>query len=258
MPRGARKRSKSGVYHIMHRGVNRQDIFFDNEDHQAFLFTLARVKKDTGFRLYGYCLMRNHIHLLLEEGLLPIESIIRRLGASYVYWYNRKYERVGSLFQGRFKSEPVEDDPYLLTVLRYIHNNPVAAGLGRTPADYKWSSYNDYFADYPAADLTDTAFILSLFHQERSRAKVLFQEFSRKKSQEQCLEDEAEKPAYLSDQDVHSLIKRRTSQDDPTTLKHADQEFRDSLIRELRKKGATIRQLVKVTGISKSIVERCR
>ena len=115
MPRKTRKKSKSGIYHIILRGQNRQIIFEDDEDKEKFLQTIEECKRKSGFELYGYCLMRNHIHLLLHELKDETGIIMRRIGASYVYWYNWKYRRCGHLFQDRYKSETVETDEYFLT-----------------------------------------------------------------------------------------------------------------------------------------------
>ena len=146
MPRKARKKSESGIYHIILRGQNRQMIFKDDEDKEKFLQTLEECKRKSGFKLYGYCLMGNHIHLLLHELKDETGMIMRRIGAGYVYWYNWKYRRCGHLFQDRYKSEAVETDEYFMTVLRYIHRNPVKAGLVKRMSDYKWSSYNEYIS----------------------------------------------------------------------------------------------------------------
>lgn len=110
MPRQARKKSDSGIYHIMMRGINRQIIFQDEEDYSKFLQTLERYKEKSGYKIYAYCLMGNHIHLLLKVDIEPLGQLMRRLCGSYVYWYNRKYQRIGYLFQDRFKSEVVEND----------------------------------------------------------------------------------------------------------------------------------------------------
>lgn len=124
MPRQARKRSNTQIYHVMLRGINQQQIFEDNEDYAKFIQVIRDCKSLSGFQLFAYCLMGNHIHLLLKETNEPIEQIFRRIGSRYVYWYNVKYRRVGHLFQDRFKSEPIETNEYFLTVLRYIHQNP--------------------------------------------------------------------------------------------------------------------------------------
>jgi len=131
MPRQARRKSESGIYHIMLRGINQQQIFEDEEDSLRFLETLLKYKEQCGYEIYAYCLMGNHIHILLKEGKENLTLVLKRIAGSYVYWYNWKYRRSGHLFQDRFKSEPVEDDEYFLTVIRYIHQNPIKAGIRR-------------------------------------------------------------------------------------------------------------------------------
>ncbi len=105
----------------MLRGINRQQIFEDKEDMQRFIETLLRYREQCEYVVYAYCLMGNHVHILLKEGKEDLTLILKRIAGSYVYWYNWKYRRIGHLFQDRFKSEPVDDDGYFLTVLRYIH-----------------------------------------------------------------------------------------------------------------------------------------
>lgn len=144
MPRCARRKSESGIFHIILRGINKQNIFEDDEDREKFTETIKRYKEVSKYEIYSYCLMTNHIHLLLKETDEEISKAMKRICSSFVYWYNWKYERCGHLFQERYKSEAVETDTYLLTVLRYIHQNPVKAGLTKTSQEYNWSSYNDY------------------------------------------------------------------------------------------------------------------
>jgi hypothetical protein len=111
--------------------------------------------------------MDNHIHLLLKEGQEPIATTMKKIGTSYVYYYNWQYNRKGYLFQDRYKSEPVEDDAYFLTVLRYIHQNPVKAGITDDPATYPWSSYTEYT---DKVKLVNTSFTLKLFNQDQEKA----------------------------------------------------------------------------------------
>ncbi|MEN6325889.1 MAG: transposase [Syntrophomonas sp.] len=143
MPRNARQKSESGIYHIMVRGINRQDIFHDDEDMQRYLETIAHMKKENRFKVYGFCLMTNHVHILVQEKEEEISRVMKRIGTSYAWWYNSKYDRVGHLFQDRYKSEGVDNDAYLLSVRRYIHKNPMMAGLAQEPEDYRWSSANE-------------------------------------------------------------------------------------------------------------------
>ena len=143
MPRQPREKSESGIYHIMLRGINQQVIFEDYEDYSKFIETLETYKAVSGYKVFAYCLMSNHIHILLKVEKEDLDLIMKRIAGSYVYWYNWKYYRKGHLFQDRFKSEPVEDDEHFLTVLRYIHQNPIKVGITKTIDDYKFSSYNE-------------------------------------------------------------------------------------------------------------------
>ena len=104
MPRHARKRAESGIYHIMLRGIDQQHIFEDKEDNLKFLQILKECKELCGFRLLAYCLMGNHVHLLLKEGNETLEQVFKRIGGRFVYWYNVKYQRVGHLFRTDLKA----------------------------------------------------------------------------------------------------------------------------------------------------------
>lgn len=136
MPRSARNKSSTGIYHIILRGINKQRIFEDNEDNRKFLETIKTHQETSEYQIYAYCLMSNHVHLLMKEGNENLGMAFRRIGASYVYWYNWKYNRRGHLFQDRYRSEAVETDEYFLTVLRYIHQNPIKAGITKEIHSY--------------------------------------------------------------------------------------------------------------------------
>lgn len=171
MPRTARKRSNTGTYHIMLRGINRQTIFENDADKNRFIVILSEYNKSEKFRVFGYCLMDNHVHLLIQEGEDDISTVIKRISSSYVYWYNNKHERVGHLFQERFKSECVEDDNYFLAVLRYIHQNPVKAGMVTSIDKYNWSSYNDYIR---RTETIDFEYTFSFFSEDITSALKQF------------------------------------------------------------------------------------
>ena len=131
-------------YHIMCRGNHRLEIFRDDEDRQVFLSMLAQVKEKRPFKLHAYCLMSNHIHFHLETIETDPGKIMKQLNMKYAIFFNKKYRFVGQLMQGRFRAEVVEDDRYFLALNRYIHLNPVEAGIVLHPKDYQWSSYNAY------------------------------------------------------------------------------------------------------------------
>lgn len=140
MARHARQLAGSGIYHVMLRGVNRDAIFLEDADYERFLQSLAEAKEASGCLVLAYCLMTNHAHLVLRTTDEPIGSVVKRLGVRYAGWFNRKYGRVGHLFQDRFASVPVEDDGYFVTLLRYVWNNPVEAGVTTRADKYRWSS----------------------------------------------------------------------------------------------------------------------
>lgn len=253
MPRGPREKSSSGIYHIMLRGINRQTIFEDDEDRIKFLETLKNYKDISKYQIYSYCLMDNHIHILMKEMQEPISITIKRICASYVYWYNQKYERCGHLFQERFKSEIVETDGYFLTVLRYIHQNQVKAGIIKSVSESKWTSYHEYTE---RATMVDSDFVLSFFSLDRQKAKDLFIEYMNENNKDQCL-DEGEK-VRLSDEEVREYI-AKLGLVSINILQQLDRDRRDDIIRKLKKlEGVTVRQLSRVTGISKSVIDRAR
>ena len=143
MPRSPRKVSKTGFYHITNRGVNRADVFLDDRDRRAFLRALDRAHEVCEFNLIAYCLMTNHFHIIVQvdEGDPIPPSLFQSLGARFCLYYHRRHDTAGAVFQGRFRSETIENEAHLLSAIRYVWNNPVAAGMCRSAADYKWSSY---------------------------------------------------------------------------------------------------------------------
>lgn len=143
MPRRPRIRSKTGFYHITNRGVNRADVFLDDDDFRAFLDALNRAHEVCEFNLIAYCLMTNHFHLIVQvdEGHPIPPSLFQSLGARFCLYYHRRHRTAGAVFQGRFRSEAIESETHLLSAIRYVWNNPVAAGMCRSAGDYRWSSY---------------------------------------------------------------------------------------------------------------------
>ena len=245
MPRQARKKSSTGIYHIMLRGINRQQIFEDDEDRERFLETLVNYKDECGYTIFAYCLMGNHIHILMQEGKETLTQVFKRIAGSFVYWYNWKYHRTGHLFQDRFKSEPVEDDAYFLTVLRYIHQNPVKAKICKTAEAYPYSSMREYLS-HPV--IADTEFALSMLPKDE------FLAFHEQENDDHCMEMEEEfRP---TDDDVKRWILKITKCQNISEFQLLDCKKRNAYIHKLHENGASIRQISRLTGISKKIVER--
>jgi len=131
MPRGARIDAADAVHHIMVRGIERKKIFESDADRDHFLHRLGEILLDTGTTCFAWSLMPNHFHLLCRTGNIPISTVMRRLLTGYAVWYNHRRRRHGHLFQNRFKSILCQEDAYLLELVRYIHLNPLRAGLIR-------------------------------------------------------------------------------------------------------------------------------
>jgi len=188
MPRQSRAHSISKVYHIMMRGNEKKNIFLDNEDRDKFLNILFDKKLTSEYKLYAYCFMSNHVHLLMKESKEEIALCMKRINISYALYFNKKYSRIGHLFQDRFKSECVDNIQYLLSVIRYIHNNPVKAGITDKPMDYPWSSYSAYIDAFNNDLLVDIDEILLLFSENAKDAVRSFLAFSKLGSDE-CFMD---------------------------------------------------------------------
>lgn len=144
MTRHSRQLSETGLYHVMLRGNERKNIFQDDKYKQRFLDGIETKGNEVDFAVHAYCIMNNHVHLLINSKGQDLASIMKGIAVRYAAFYNWKQGRVGHVFQDRFKSEPIENDAYLLAVVRYIHNNPVKARMVAKPADYRWSSYCEY------------------------------------------------------------------------------------------------------------------
>ncbi|WP_255451080.1 transposase [Sporomusa sp. KB1] len=164
MGRQARKMSTTGYYHVVFRGINRQHLFEEESDFLYFIESLKQLKAEMLFELHAYCLMSNHVHLLMREKQIgDISVIMKRLLTKYVMYFNRKYERSGALIASRYKSVPVEIDEYFVLLMCYIHQNPIKAGIVKKPEEYRFSSYNDYVQ---GGNLTDTSFSLKMFGRD--------------------------------------------------------------------------------------------
>lgn len=146
MTRQRREISNSKVYHVIVKGIDDQDIFYDDQDRRYFLKQILNLKKEINYDVYSYCLMTNHIHMVIKSEEKVLSKIMQSLMIRYVYYFNSRYERSGPLVQNRFKSKCVENQKYFLEVCRYIHRNPEKAGMAKTQ-NYKWSSYQEYLGE---------------------------------------------------------------------------------------------------------------
>ena len=262
MPRTARKTATSGIYHIMLRGINRQDIFTDDTDRQRFLQLLDDLQHDYDEKgneiarpciLYAYCLMSNHVHLLYRQGTEEIDQSMKRLEVSYAQYFNKKYGRTGHFFQDRFKSEPCEDFEYFITLLRYIHQNPIKAGITKNAEDYQWSSWREYIATAPCAPTLCNTFVPIKRLQLSGLTLQDLNEMVNETLPDDCgcLEmDESDIAQRLSDEQVRDLLEQICGFRDSAQFQHLPINRQRNIVAQAATHGAAINQLARITGLS--------
>ena len=251
MARKSREKSKTGIYHIIIRGVNRQTICCDDRDRERLCQTLFKYQSNSDFDIFGYCIMSNHIHLLIKENLECISDIVKKISSSYVFWFNSRYERSGHLFQERYKSEIVENDSYFLTALRYIHQNPVKAGITEFARDYKWSSFNEYIS---GSTVINTEYPLSYYGKDRNQAIEQFKLFTEYETDKKFID--CEERTHTRDEDVEEHFKKQGLCDVGKFYKLGN-KVRNEILKQAKVTlGTSSRQISRVTGLSTSLV--CR
>lgn len=145
MPRGARKSINTSFFHMMIQGVNKEFIFNKEEDIKQYLKIIKEKKQEYEFNIIAYCMMNNHAHFLIyAEDIKSFGKYMQQVNQKYVDYYNKKNNRCGVLFRNRYLTEPIYDMRYLITCIKYIHENPVKAGMVEKCEDYKYSTYRHY------------------------------------------------------------------------------------------------------------------
>lgn len=244
MSRNLREESKTGFYHVMVRGVNRQKIFCDNDDRKHFLHLLKENTYKHRVEIHAFCLMENHVHILINAKKNNLSSYMRNLLTVYALYFNKKTSREGHLFGNRFKSEPVNDEIYFLTVLRYILQNPEKAFICKA-SQYPWSSYSAYDRD----TFVNTEFALNYFKSSSELKK-----FINARNVDECLDLELS----TEEKDVQAklIIKYLLGGTDIAELKNLPKLQRDKYIREMKKNEIAMQRISNITGISISVVRK--
>ena len=245
MPRQPRQKSESGIYHIMLRGINRQIIFEDSEDQARFLGTLKKYRDQCGYKVYAYCFMGNHVHLLLKEGKEDLAHSFKRIAGSYVYWYNQKYDRCGHLFQDRFRSEAITDDGHYLTVLRYIHQNPVKAGLCKRSQDYPHSSMGEYLQK---PELIDTELTYALVTPQQ------FVQWHQVETDEPCMD--VESYSHIPEAEAKKIMVAVSGCATGSEFQKLERTERNRCLQAMRKRGLSVRQINRLTGIARETIAK--
>ena len=263
MSRQSRVISKTGIYHVLIRGINRQQIFGARNDYRKFISFLQEITASEDWReghsspscfLFAYCLMPDHIHLLIKEGTDSLAVIMKQIASRYAIYYNNKYGHNGPLFQDRFKSEPVEDEAYFITLIRYIHQNPVAAKLCRQAENYAWSSWQEYIkAPYRTADICTISLVL-----KQVPLMVLKELVSTPLPPTQQLLEFDRYRGFIPDKEVIDFLKTTYQIKRPTDLQLLPKDQRDEILVATTELGVSIRQLARLTTISTYMISHAR
>ena len=244
MSRIARVISESGVYHILFRGVNQQNIFEETADFEKLKDAISFVKQEMNFEIYAYCFMSNHVHIVLKErNIGDISLIMKRILTKYARWYNIKYGRSGALIANRYKSVPVEVDEYFLQLIRYVHQNPIKAGIVDELGAYPHSSYIEYIND---ADLTNTAFLFEMISKN---------EFINYHKEIDNFEFRVTDSKKKSDEDVLMFLKKHYNIDNAKSIAKLPKTERDRILADL-KKIFPVRQLQRISGVSRGVITK--
>lgn len=236
MPRQVRDLGNTGWAHIILRGINRENLFYDEEDYERFSSTVARFQRETAVEIAASCLMSNHVHLLMYAENGNHAQIIKKISVSYASYYNQKYDRVGHVFQDRFRSEPVNDDRYLLTVARYIYLNPQKAGI--SPA-----------AEYAYTQIHLNGILSGYFDSPEDLTAYLEED-----NKDRCLEYDS--TGGYSDAEALELLTEISGIGNPQDIQTLSKEERDGLLRRMKESGLTVRQISRLTGINRNIIQR--
>lgn len=240
--------SEANIYHVMGRGVGGQIIFEDDEDYGKMLELMGQTLAKEGDVL-AWCLMDNHFHILVELEMPDLSAAMRRMLSSYASFFNQRHGRNGHLFQDRFASEAVGTEEYLLTVVRYIHRNPIKAGITKT-CEYRWSSYGAYVSPGPDKGMCSAQRVLGLFGSTES-----FEEFHLQGDNDACLDVSTVRRRVSDDKAL--AVARGILGDNPASgIAALDRKARDEALRHLRGKGLTIRQIQRLTGVGRGVIQR--
>ena len=261
MTRQLRQQSSTGIHHVMLRGINRQIMFENDDDYRKFIFILHDLvaPKDQLRRplpprcaIYAYCLMTNHVHLLIQEKDDKLPNIIRDIASRYAMYYNNRYEHFGHLFQDRYKSEPVNDAAYFLTLIRYIHQNPVAGGLSNDVKSYDWSSWREFTADPKrVSSICAVPVVLKRFPLEDLRELVN----TPLPKTLRVLEYDNQN-GTATDEEVKAFLSTNYGIIHPADLTIYAKSRRDEILKAAKRYGASIRQLSRLTSIGYSIIQK--
>lgn len=255
MPRTSRRLSNSKVYHIILKGIDGQTIFYDDQDKKFFLKQISITKKEFNYNIYAYCLMVNHVHLVIRSEDALLATLMKSLQVRYVNYFNKKYKRTGTLMQNRFKSKNVENIEYFLKVCRYVHRNPENAGIMKTQ-DYEWSSYKEYMGK---ERIIDKRALLYYFNNDMESLKKYTLEKDNVEEINSFVEYEMI-DKLVDDQLIHYIMNKfniDNVQDIPSFFKNRSKEELEEILKKISNiNGINITQVARITRLGRRIIEK--
>ena len=245
MARKARVYSPSGYSHVIVKGIGGMVLFEASEDYAFFLNRMKEYSEETKLCICAYCLMNNHVHLLVYDADKSLPLFFKKICVSYSWYFNHKHGRTGHVFQDRYKSFEINDNAYLITVFRYILNNPVKAGISKA-SEYRWSSYRDYVTE---SGFTDSRLIKALLGEELDLD--IFLHMPDKESDKAEMEYEA---PMRDDAWAVVTAKALLGIDELSAVKHFEKNVKQKAVRTMRTAGITISQISRMTGIARRTI----
>ena len=255
MPRPPRLYGNSKNYHIILKGIDDQDIFFDDRDREFFLKQILESKSQFNYIVYAYCLMSNHVHMVIKSQDIFLSKSIQSLLVRYVHYFNKKYNRSGPLVKNRFSSKAIENLQYFIDVCRYIHRNPESAGIELTQ-NYRWSSYQEFVGK---AKIINKKALLHYYDNDINK----FIEDTIKTVKERNIEDyiEYELIGKLNDEQLTEAIMDKFNitniSDVPSFFKSKGGEELERCIQQIGNiQGTNKNQIARVTRLGRRVIER--
>ena len=240
--------SNFDIFHVMLRGIGHMDLFYDDADYSRFLKILAKYTAELNVPVFAYCLMTNHVHLLIRAKPDVMALLFKKIGVSYAYYFNSRHEHVGHLFQNRYVSEAIDNARYFQAAIRYILLNPSASGLGDWRS-YRWSSASAYLK-FKNDGITNCSLAMEMIGGSIGFDEVLNGE------NEIALAEPSFKHKRKNDEEIIAEIRSLSGLSDPLALQTADLKRRNEILSAAKAAGATVRQLERVTGINRNIIQR--
>ncbi len=237
----------AGYYHIVNRGVDKMPVFRHRKDYEYFEELMCSLIRSHNITLHNYCLMSNHYHLLIEITQPNLSKFMRQLNMNYAIYFNKKYKRSGHLWQGRFKSWYVTDEAYLYTLMCYIEQNPLKAGMVERLEEYPYSSYNHFLKAQTPACLSESWIIRHYRKDKEAIRKLLYSEIDTAQLQElKAASSLLEAPNIDTKPDIEKLKKMFDERDDIRT--------RNAKIVQAYEQGYSQHMIANVLGISQPAV----